>query len=145
MLTILTALGCLHPDLQAIRQEDQERDKLAESATKYWDGVRWEVDDQSAMFIDADDRALFRSRIEQQRKTERLVDVAVLQVTLDPQPEQHTDTWRTGTVLVKVEGYTLPAQIVRTEEVSQTWVRTPTGWFLQWAPEAPGPLSGSTE
>jgi hypothetical protein len=73
--------------------------------------------------------------------------VAVLKIDLQPPPESAAqgETWRTGTVLVKVEGYTLPAQIVRTEEIEQTWFRTPSGWFLQWDPDAPGPLTGSVE
>ncbi len=147
MLPLLHAFSCIHTDTQAIRQDDQEKKHLSESAQDYWDGVRWEVDDQSALFIEEDDRALFRSRVEEQRKGERLVDVAVLKIDLQPPPESAAqgETWRTGTVLVKVEGYTLPAQIVRTEEIEQTWFRTPSGWFLQWDPDAPGPLTGSVE
>ncbi|MFT5680687.1 MAG: hypothetical protein ACI8RZ_001593 [Myxococcota bacterium] len=147
MLVLLTTFSCIHADTQAIRQDDQEKKQLSEAAQEYWDGVRWEVDDQSAMFINEDDRALFRSRVDEQRDLERLVEATVLQVTLDPALEITTqnETWRTAIVLTKVEGYTLPAQIVRTEEVSQTWFRTPSGWFLEWDPDAPGPLVGSVE
>jgi len=149
MLAILASfLSCIPADVQAIRKDDQERDQLADAARLYWEGVRWEVDDQSADFIDEENRALFRSRVEEQRKMERIIEATILKVTVNEAPVEQTaktDSWRTGTVLVKLEGYTLPAQIVRIEEVSQEWNRTPDGWFLQWDPEAPGPLTGTTE
>jgi len=148
MTALLAAFfSCIPADVQALRQEDQERELLSASARQYWDGVRWEVDDQSADFIVEDDRALFRTRIDEQRKSERLIETTILKVSLDEVDAEQTattGTWRTGTVLVQLEGYTLPAQIVRTEEVSQAWFRTMDGWFVDWDPEAPGPLAGET-
>lgn len=144
---LATFFSCIPADVQALRQEDQERELLSSSARQYWDGVRWDVDDQSADFIVEDDRALFRTRIAEQRKGERLIETTILKVTLEDVPADQTastGTWRTGTVLVQLEGYTLPAQIVRTEELSQEWFRTMDGWFLDWDPDAPGPLTGDS-
>jgi hypothetical protein len=33
-------------------------------------------------------------------------------------------------VRVRVESYTLPAQIVQLDETSQDWYRTSKGWFI---------------
>ena len=145
MTVIFAALfSCIPADVQALRQEDQERELLSASARQFWEGVRWEVDDQSADFITEDDRALFRVRVAEQRKTERLIETTILRVTLDDVPAEltaTTDTWRTGTVLLQLEGYTLPAQIVKTKEHSQEWFRTTDGWFVEWDSDAPGPLT----
>ena len=141
-------LSCVSADLKAIRQDDQEQTLLQESARLYWEGVRWEVPEQSVTFIAEDDQALFQARIADQRKEERITEALILKATLEEVPPETTassDVWRTGTVLVRLEGYTLPAQILLTEELTQSWYRTPSGWVLDWDPEAPGPLTGLVE
>ena len=92
MFVILAAATSCLPaaDVQALRLEDQEKDMLSDSAFKYWQGVRWEVDTQAVMFITEDDRALFRSRIEEQRKSERLVETTICLLYTSPSPRDGT-------------------------------------------------------
>ena len=147
-LLLLLSAGCRHSvDQDAIRQAEQEKQYLSDSARIYWDGLRWGDTEKISAFIeDEEDRALFRSRMEDRHKKERLVDVEVLRVKLITTTEAEL----AGTVLppgavflgdvrVRTEGYSLPAQILRTEEHQQDWYRTTAGWWVAWDPDAEDP------
>ncbi len=140
MLILLSALGCATVDTKAINDDGEEKTLLSDSARLYWQGVRWEDSELSSNFIELeDDRALFRSRMEDRLKEEKLVEATILRVrVMDVEGASIplTGTWRTGTVLVRLEGYTLPAQIVVTEEREQSWYRTASGWWLDWEEDA---------
>ncbi|MEL6346913.1 MAG: hypothetical protein AAFV53_27620 [Myxococcota bacterium] len=139
MVTSLSLLlwlsGCAH-DGQALRDDAHEREWLATSARLYWQGLRWSDVDRAANFIESDlDRAAFRAHLDDQLQQQRVIDATVLQVQISEDPERTKgDPWRTGAVKVRVEGYTLPAQVVQIDDIQQAWYRTPTGWWLTWSP-----------
>lgn len=143
MVNLLSAvvwlgLGCAH-DKMAIRDDAHERQLLSTSARLHWDGVRWGDVDRASQFIEAPElRAAYRLHFGEQLSQKRFTEVAVVNVTVHEDPERGpSDPWRTGDVLVRAEAFTLPAQIVKVEDIAQRWYRTPDGWWLDWTPHAP--------
>ena len=130
-------IACV-PDRNAIKGDDQEQQLLGDSARLYWEGVRWGDVDKAANFIQPDRRALFRVREADRQREEKLISAEILQVTLDeqvPTQERQGGRWRTGSALVRTEGYELPAQILHSEEIDQLWYRTEDGWWVDWDSE----------
>jgi hypothetical protein len=132
----LVLSGCA-VDRSAIRSDDHEQSYLRESADLYWDSVRWGDIERASAFIERpEDRVLFRVRLQDRQEMRRLTEASVLRaLVIKPTQLDEPDAegrWRTGEVLVRTEGYTLPAQIVKTEELTQEWYRTTAGWWLYW-------------
>lgn len=140
--TWLILLGGCAIDRAAIRSDDQEHGYLQDSAAEYWRFIRWGAPERAAIFIESpDDRPRFLVQMNERMETQRLTDAAVLEVRVEhalgdgTQPDA-AGHWRLGEVVVRTEGYTLPAQILRTEEQTQRWYRTPDGWWLDWTADA---------
>lgn len=152
VLALLAACAALHHT--PLRDDAHEKTALAQSAQVYWRAVRWADTDAAALFVEgADHRTAFRNWLAERAKTVRYDEVQVLSVELDPPsaapPSDHPKVLRTGTVTVRTEGYTLPAQIVKTTEIRERWYRTADGWYIDWAPDNPtetrseGPATGA--
>jgi hypothetical protein len=91
--------------------------------------------EQAVTFVEnEEDRARHQVLLEDISKTERVTNVTILQTSVispdNPSSPDEQGRWRTGLVRVRVEGYTLPAQIVQLDETSQDWYRTSKGWFI---------------
>lgn len=121
--------------LSAVRRDAREAALLSESATLYWDAVRWGDGERAGAFIEGSaDRAAFLEWLEDEGARQRLVETRILNITLgEAPPEDATDAPpREASVSVRTEGYTVPEQILRNETVEQTWVRLGNGWYLRW-------------
>ena len=127
-------------DKQAIRQEDQEKALLYESAQRHWEGRRWNIPSRAAAYYED---PLVRAREEGTLKQSKrkFTEISVLHVVLDEKTEAdalkvnaETDPekiWlRTGTVFVRVEGFGTD-NVLQQKEVTQKWYRTGTGWWIQ--------------
>lgn len=141
MVAWLALLGGCAIDRAAIRSDDQEHQYLQDSATEYWRFVRWGAPERAIVFIESiDDRPRFIVEMNEKMEKERLTNATVMEVEVQhasgdgTQPDA-TGRWRLGEVVIRTEGYTLPAQILTTEEHTQRWYRTPDGWWLDWAPD----------
>lgn len=124
------------------RAEAKEQELLGRSVKLYWDAIRWGDAEKAASFVeDPQARALVKDQLEQERLTRRVEDYSLLQVSLNPRPETAA-ALREAKVTVRVSGYALPQQIVKSERLDQVWYRTLSGWYLRWddpsvAAEAP--------
>jgi hypothetical protein len=122
-------------DHTGIRSDDQEKKQLEDTAQQYWNYVRWGYMEQAVTFVEhEEDRARHQVLLEDISKTKRITNVTILQTSVaspdNPSSPDEQGRWRTGLVRVRVEGYTLPAQIVQLDETSQDWYRTSKGWFI---------------
>ena len=123
------------PDRAHERAELKEQELLMRSVKLYWDAVRWGDAERAAEFVeDPQSRALFKDWMEQERGRERVEDFTVLQVALNERPV-NTEGPREAQIFVRVSGYTLPQQILKTDRQQQTWYRTLNGWHLAWDAE----------
>lgn len=113
----------------------KDEETLQKSAHIYWDGVRWGDWERAGVFIeDKDQRVAFRYWLQDGQEARRISDIVIMQVDVGPDLEPPVNgRWREGTVHVRLEGYTLPAQVVEKEMVTQTWYRTSLGWFAEWS------------
>lgn len=122
-------------DHTGIRSEEQEKKQLQETAEQYWNYVRWGYMEQAVTFVEEeDDRVQHLIDLEESSRTERFTNVTILQTSI-VSPENLTSPdergrWRTGSVQLQLESFTLPAQVVQSENVSQDWYRTSKGWFI---------------
>lgn len=120
------------PERSSERAEAKEQELLGRSVKVYWDAVRWGDAEKAASFLeDPQARAIYRDQLEQERAGRRVEDYSLLQVSLNPRPEA-PGALREARVTVRVSGYTLPQQIVKSERLDQVWYRTLTGWYLRW-------------
>ena len=132
--------GALGMDKNGIRTPEQEKQFLADSARIYWEGVRWGDAERSSNFIEGpDDRGVFRSRFEDRREQERVVDAEILRVRVIPVEGADEGALMMGEVLLRVEAYALPAQVLKDNELEQAWYRTAGGWWLTWDPDDEAP------
>ena len=114
------------------RAEAKEQELLGRSVKLYWDAVRWGDAEKAASFIeDPQARVLYRDQLEQDRNARRVEDYSLLQVVLNPKPTT-PDALREARVTVRLSGFTVPQQILKTERLDQVWYRTLTGWHLRW-------------
>jgi hypothetical protein len=114
------------------RAESKEQELLGRSVKLYWDAVRWGDAEKAASFIeDPQVRVLYRDQLEQDRSARRVEDYSMLQVVLNPKPTT-PDALREARVTVRLSGFTVPQQILKTERLDQVWYRTLTGWHLRW-------------
>lgn len=105
---------------------------LADSVQLYWEAVRWgEAAEATVVWAGADTRL---------RLTEMLADPAVrltdtqvlaLEIEVDrPHPDRPKHDLHRGTIVVRLEGFEETGQRGITETIRQSWVETPTGWFI---------------
>ena len=98
--------GCAF-DKQAIRQDDQEKMFLQQSAQQYWEGVRWGIPSKSAVYYE---NPLFRSRWENNPifPYSKVTEVNILHIEIHdsiPEPKQQDTTHqKRATVYVFVQG-----------------------------------------
>ena len=73
-------VGCTF-DKQAIRQDDQEKVYLQESAKVYWDGIRWGIPAKSAVYYE---NPLVRARWERNPAVpySRVTEVSILHIEI---------------------------------------------------------------
>lgn len=120
------------PDRTHERAESKEQELLMRSVKLYWDAVRWGDAERASTFLeDPQSRALFKDWMEQERDRQRLEDYSVIQAAMDDRPPEASGL-RQARIFVRVSGYTLPEQILKTERQEQIWYRTMTGWHLSW-------------
>ena len=132
-------------DKQALRQEDQEKALLYESAQRHWEGRRWNIPARAAAYYED---PLIRARQEGTLKQEnrKFTDISVLHVALNEKSDEDAlnlkgqqdpeKLWlRTGTVWVRVEGFGVN-NVLTVEEKEQKWYRTSSGWWIQREGEA---------
>lgn len=120
------------PERGSERAESKEQELLGRSVKLYWDAVRWGDAEKAASFIeDPQARVLYRDQLEQDRSARRVEDYSLLQVVLNPKPTT-PEALREARVTVRLSGFTVPEQILKTERLDQVWYRTLTGWHLRW-------------
>jgi hypothetical protein len=136
MLALWTLLACAGPN-QHLRQEGKDFDLLSRSATLYWEAERWGDAERAAAFVeDPNDRALFKDELMERAAGHKLVTAEVLSVRMNPEePDAAANRRRTATVIVRTEGYEMPAQILQTAKLTQTWYRSDFGWWVSWEPQ----------
>lgn len=123
-----------------LKQERKEIELLQRSTELYWDGVRWNNAERSSAFIEnTTTRMAFQQWLETRFSTQRVMNARVLRVDVGPPLDKESKQARKARIAVAVEGYTLPDQVVKNETVTQIWYRSPTGWWLEWAPEPANP------
>lgn len=129
-LSLTLALGCA-ANKPLTRTEDRERADLSKRAEDFWHAMRWQYPSQAAAALQ-DDMARRRWSMEAEALLagRRITEAALVDLVLDPPPAEGP---RLGTVVVRVEYYTLPDQVLRRETVVQTWERGPSTWYLRWA------------
>jgi len=117
-----------------LRNDSKEQQFLHDSVRLHWDGRRWGDGARASEFLeDGGDRLLFQDWLETERERIRLVDITILKVEIsDADMEAADGHIRTGTAHLRVEGYTLPAQIVEKKRVEQEWYRSTSGWWVIW-------------
>jgi len=130
------ALGGCSSAAQQVKATAHEESMLNQAARYYWEGVRWGNGADSAAFIEKEEHRLrYQKWLADEYETARLVDAEVLQIEMGDEnmdaPDGHT---RTATVHLRTEGYTLPAQIVKEDTVTQEWYRNIHGWWVVWTP-----------
>ena len=129
-ITILQ--GCAF-DKQAIRQDDQEKIFLQQSAQKYWEGVRWGIPSKSAVYYE---HPLFRARWENNPifPYSKVTEVNILHIEIhnstEPSTQPETTTiQKTATVYVFVQGIASD-NTLQSQEIQQKWYRNNSGWFV---------------
>ena len=129
--TNLFVMGCAF-DKQAIRQDDQEKVFLQESAKVYWDGVRWGIPAKSAVYYE---NPLIRARWEKNPDVpySRVTEVSILQIEVQNveglQTSSPTEVSKTATVYVFVQGIAAN-NTLQSKEIQQRWYRNGSGWFV---------------
>ena len=118
-----------------VRRDARESVLLTESATLYWEAIRWGDADRAGKFIERSvDRTAFQDWLEDKTESERLVEAKIVGVVLGEAPAEDDKAAppREGTVSVRTEGYKVPEQIVHNETIEQTWYRLGNGWYVRW-------------
>ena len=124
------SVGCAF-DKQAIRQDDQEKVYLQESAKVYWDGVRWGIPAKSAVYYE---NPLVRARWERNPAVpySRVTEVSILHIeiqNIDSQTTSSTEIRKTATVYVFIQGIA-DNNTLQSTEIQQSWYRNGSGWFV---------------
>jgi hypothetical protein len=127
------------PSKAATRRDQKEHEALGERAEKYWRAVRWADPQSASIFIEnSNDRVVFQQWLTDQSKDQKITEAKVLQVEVHAEVIKPKDgRMRTGQVTVSIDGFKLPEQVLKQQTLSQAWYRTPSGWFVDWAPPPP--------
>lgn len=135
LLLLLAApgLGCT-AERKAIRKDHRELATLGQQVDAYWTAVRWGDASEAAGALEREeDRLAYQDWLSERTQKERLSDVKILRIELGAETDPPVaGVAREATVQVRAEGYSLPEQILRTENYEQRWYRTDKGWFLEW-------------
>ncbi|RME21513.1 MAG: hypothetical protein D6798_17935 [Deltaproteobacteria bacterium] len=125
--------GCAH-DAQALRTESQEKAALSAASEEFWRFLRWQDYASAATWIEDDDaRRAWKVAMDEKARGFRISDVALVDLQLGERSEDpHAEHLQQAQVSVRVESYTLPAQTVQVQTLTQTWYRSHDGWFLLW-------------
>ena len=124
-------VGCAF-DKQAIRQDDQEKIYLQESAKVYWDGIRWGIPAKSAVYYE---NPLVRARWERNPAVpySRVTEVSILHIEIQnvdgSQTTSPTEISKTAIVYVFVQGIA-DNNTLQSTEIQQRWYRNGSGWFV---------------
>lgn len=107
---------------------------LIRSAEIYWQAIRWTDADRASVFIeDPGQRVLFKDWVDKQQSERRYEEATVIQAVVGDEHDKPVNgRLREAVVYVRAHGYELPAQILETWRIKQTWYRTTTGWFVEW-------------
>lgn len=126
--------GCAAHDRNARKSDEKEYDELASATKLFWDSVRWgDAERAKSVLEEAPQAARWSIAAEEMFAARRFTEVDLVEIDLHPRdPDARGGVDRTASVLVKTEGYELPAQILRKELWTQTWYRTRDGWYLTW-------------
>lgn len=132
-LPLVAFVACAHDKL-AQRSEDKELADLSSRTELFWRAIKWQDASAAAAFIEGDSaRRMWSIEAERFGQETRVTDAALVNMELGELIAEPTDGYtRAATVLVRTEGYALPAQIVKRETVAQTWIRTEEGWYFDW-------------
>jgi len=143
-LPLLLHEGCAL-DHQATRPDDKEKADLTERSEQFWKAVQWQYSSQAAPYVeDTELRGRWTVAMDQLLEQERISEVSLQDLHLDePVTEPADGHLRTATLLVRIEFYTLPAQVVRKATLSQRWYRSHEGWYLDWTQG--DPLTGEPQ
>lgn len=133
--------GCAHDKL-ATRGDDKELADLSTRTEQFWRSMQWQDPAGAAPFIEEDaQRRRWLLEVERLNLEVRITDASLVDLQLGPVLEDPPEgRVREASVLVRTEGYTMPAQVVRRETVTQAWYRSEDGWFLDWS--SGHPLTG---
>ncbi len=125
--------GCAH-DKQALRTESQEKAALSSASEDFWRYLRWQdVDSAATLIEDEDVRHDWKLRMADEAQSLRISDVSLVDLSLGERSEDsQAEHLQEARVSVRVESYTMPAQTVQVQTLTQTWYRSHDGWFLQW-------------
>lgn len=138
MLTMLLALlACAphHGSPREARQEARELRReslrLSESASLYWDAMRWEDEGRLVAFIeDPAARTAWISDAPTIRTQTRFRSAEVIAVDVGPAPSDPTKP-RVGLVTVQAQIYSDEDPVLRSSTRVQSWYRGPNGWFVE--------------
>jgi hypothetical protein len=130
-MLFLLACAATNPVLKDDKKQSQE---LAEAAGQYWRALRWGDAPRAKSFLEgAELKLAFDEWLNAEGKDNKITDVLVLDVLLDPVPEKIVDhRVREGTVTIRTEGYAIADNVVHEETVEQRWYRTESGWYVVW-------------
>jgi hypothetical protein len=130
-MLFLLACAATNPVLKDDKRQSQE---LTEAAGQYWRALRWGDAPRAKSFLeDADVKRAFDEWLNAEGKEQKLTDVLVLNVLLDPPADKPVDhRLREGTVTIRTEGYAVTDNVVHEETVDQRWYRTESGWYVVW-------------
>ncbi|NOY24540.1 MAG: hypothetical protein GXP62_01570 [Oligoflexia bacterium] len=140
-LSLLSLLGCAHDKL-AERGDNRELADLSTRAEDFWRAVQWQDAAGASSYIeDPTVRRKWSIEAERMVAETRVTEASLADVELGDLLDPPVDgRVRLGTVTMRTQGYTLPAQILTTSTVVQTWYRSTGGWFLDW--DHGNPLTG---
>lgn len=127
------------PAKQESRRDQKEQVDLGERAEIYWRSVRWADPQSASVFIEnPDDRVVFQQWLKDQGRDQKLTEAKVLNLQVSKEIRKPQDgRIRTAAVIVSVEGYKLPGQVLKQQTVTQRWYRSEAGWFVDWSPPPP--------
>lgn len=117
-------------DTNALRQETKAITQLAETASAYWDAVRWGDLGAAAGFYESQETRLeWMSGSGAQDYRYRSAKVIRAEVSELRAPDD-AGRIRDGWVYVQIQGYAMPEQILEQRLDTQTWYQTEAGWFV---------------
>ena len=126
-------LSCAH-DKAAQKAPEKEMADLSSKAESFWRAVRWsDPVGASTAVEDVEQRRTWLSVMGAEMEAERYMDASLIDIGLGaPDPDPAATRLQPGWVKIQVQSYTMPAQVLKTRVVTQRWVRTHGGWFLDW-------------
>ncbi len=130
--------GCAG-DRKQLRQTDRAERVLGESASAYWDAVRWNDFGTAAAFIEDQQERLVWMTTQGSGADYRYQSATVLRVEVGSRHDPDGDgVVREGTAAIQITGYRLPKQLLEQRVDLQRWYEVDSGaWFL--SDEAPPP------